>query len=123
MPRRLLILPALAVLLLLPDTLLRADDVKTGLKTIVTVTVVKNGKEQDPVPAPGVAVRVFAEGGDKAVGEGKTDDKGVFLVAVPVGKYRVEVDPPPGAVKTPPAKVQVIDNDVMDLNVNFIVRK
>jgi hypothetical protein len=75
------------------------------------------------VPASGAAVRVFAEGGDKALAEGKTDDKGVFLAAVPAGKYRVEVDPPPGAVKLSSAKVQVIDDDVMDLNVNFIVRK
>ncbi|HVS35409.1 MAG TPA: hypothetical protein VMS17_07475 [Gemmataceae bacterium] len=121
MTRRTLIASALAVVLLLPTARLRADDVKTGLKTIVTVAMLKNGKPTDGSPAAGVAVHIYTENGDKPLAEGKTDDKGIFLAAVLAGKYRVEVDPPPGATKLPAAKVPVLDNDIMELNVKFIV--
>ena len=67
-------------------------EVKTGLRVVATIfytpaTPFGKGTKR---PAGRLAVKVFPEKGDKAVAEVKTDDKGVFVVALPAGKYRVE---------------------------------
>src|SRR5437588_7433801 len=67
-------------------------EVKTGLRVVATICYtpampLRGGTER---PAERLAVKVFPEKADKAVAEVKTDDKGVFVVALPAGKYRVE---------------------------------
>ncbi len=67
-------------------------EVKTGLRVVATIfytpaTPFGKGTER---PAGRLAVKVFPEKGGKAVAEVKTDDKGVFVVALAAGKYRVE---------------------------------
>jgi hypothetical protein len=67
-------------------------EVKTGLRVVATIFYTPGtpfGKGTTR-PAERLAVKVFPEKGGKAVAEVKTDDKGVFVVALPAGKYRVE---------------------------------
>ena len=98
MSRPLGLLFALCLLALLAaPTAIRAAappqvEVKTGLRVVATIfytpaTPFGKGTER---PAERLAVKVFPEKGDKTVAEVKTDDKGVFVVALPAGKYRVE---------------------------------
>ena len=98
MSRPLGLLFALCLLALLAaPTAIRAEappraEVKTGLRVVATIfyTPAMPGREGTERPAERLAVKVFPEKGDKAVAEVKTDDKGVFVVALPAGKYRVE---------------------------------
>ncbi len=93
---RLLFAFCLLALLTASTALLAADpppaEVKTGLRVVASIfyTPAMPGREGSERPAERLAVKVFPEKGDKAVAEVKTDDKGVFVVALPVGKYRVE---------------------------------
>jgi hypothetical protein len=98
MSRPLGLLCALYLLALVTaPTAIRAEapprmEVKTGLRVVATIfytpgTPLGKGTTR---PAERLAVKVFPEEGGKAVAEVKTDDKGVFIVALPAGKYRVE---------------------------------
>jgi hypothetical protein len=65
---------------------------KTGLRVVATIFYTParpfgKGREE---PAARLAVKVLPELGGKAVAEFDTDDKGTYVVALPVGKYRVE---------------------------------
>ena len=67
-------------------------EVKAGLRVVATIFYtpampLRKGTER---PAGRLAVKVFPEKGGKAVAGVKTDAKGVFVVALPAGKYRVE---------------------------------
>jgi hypothetical protein len=92
----LLFAPCLLALLFAPTALRAADpprvEVKTGLRVVATIfyTPAMPGREGTERPAERLAVKVFPEKGDKAIAEVETDDKGVFVVALPAGKYRVE---------------------------------
>src|SRR5260370_133712 len=98
MSRPLGLLCALGLLaLLVAPTAIRAEapprvEVETGLRVVATIfyTPAMPLREGTERPAERLAVKVFPEKGDKAVAEVKTDDKGVFVVALPAGKYRVE---------------------------------
>jgi hypothetical protein len=98
MSRPLGLLFALCLLpLLAASTAIRAAappqvEVKTGLRVVATIfytpaTPFGKGTKR---PAGRLAVKVFPEVGGKVVAEVKTDDKGVFVIALPAGKYRVE---------------------------------
>ena len=95
-PLGLLFAPCLLALLAAATAIRAADlpqvEVKTGLRVVATIFYtpampLRKGTER---PAGRLAVKVFPEKGGKAVAEVKTDDKGVFVVALPAGKYRVE---------------------------------
>ncbi len=67
-------------------------EVKTGLRIVATIFY-GPGMPRGEVtqwPAGQLAVKIFPEKGGKLIAEVKTDDKGEFVVALPVGKYRVE---------------------------------
>ncbi len=67
-------------------------EVNTGLRIVATIFYgpgMPRG-EGTKCPAGHLAVKIFPEKGGKLVAEVKTDDKGVFVVALPVGRYRVE---------------------------------
>jgi hypothetical protein len=97
MSRPLGLLFALCLLSLLAAPATRAAappraEAKMGLRVVATVFYtpampLRKGAER---PAGRLAVKVFPEKGGKAVAEVKTDDKGMFVVALPAGKYRVE---------------------------------
>ena len=97
-----LALIAVALLLSLTATPGRADDAPvatTGIRVVAVIQVlpgVPTAKPPPPVPDAGAAVKVFSADGHKATAEGKLDDKGVWVVELPPGKYRVEVAPATG---------------------------
>ncbi len=103
-------------------------EVKTGLRVVATIFYgpampLSKGIE---LPAGRLAVRVFPEKGDKAVAEFKTDDKGVFVVTLPVGKYRVESvafeENGPLRRQKESAKVEVKESAVSEVKLKFTYR-
>ena len=124
----LLFAPCLLALLAAPTTIRAAApprvEVKTGLRVVATIfytpaTPLGKGTER---PAGRLAVKVFPEKGGKAVAEVKTDDKGVFVVALPAGKYRVEAvafaDSPLRREKAS-ARVEVKEGAVSEVKLKF----
>ena len=114
--------------LLAAPTAIRAEapprvEVKTGLRVVATIfytpgTPLGKGTNR---PAGRLAVKVFPEKGGKAVAEVKTDEKGVFVVALPAGKYRVEVVPAVGPAGAEPAKVEVKEGEVSEAPFRFTI--
>ena len=100
---------------------------KTGLRVVATIfyTPAMPLREGTERPAERLAVKVFPEKGDKAVAEVKTDDKGVCVVALPAGKYRVEAvafeDSPLRREKVP-AGVEVKEGAVSEVKLKFTYR-
>jgi hypothetical protein len=94
-------------------------DVRTGVRGAVTITYVpgvEGAKIPDPVPAKGLTVRILQPQGNKPAAEVKTDDKGMFQLALPAGDYRVEVVPPAdGTFGPPPIQVTVKDGEVSEI--------
>lgn len=130
MSRALGLLFALCLLArLAAPTAIRAEapprvEVKTGLRVVATIyyTPAMPGREGTERPAERLAVKVFPEKGDKAVAEVKTDDKGVFVVALPAGKYRIEAvafeDSPLRREKVS-AEVEVKEGAVSEVKLKF----
>jgi hypothetical protein len=98
MSRLLGLLFALCLLALLAaPTAIRAAapprvEVKTGLRVVATIFYTPGARLGKGIvrPAERLTVKVFPEKGGEIVAEVKTDDKGMFVVALPAGKYRVE---------------------------------
>jgi hypothetical protein len=90
----LLLAPCLLALLAAPTAIRAAapPEVETGLRVVATIfyTPAMPLREGTERPAERLAVKVFPAEGDKAVAEIRTDDKGVLVIALPAGKYRVE---------------------------------
>ena len=130
MSRPLGLLFALCLLpLLAAPTAIRAEapprvEVKTGLRVVATIfytpgTPLGKGTKR---PAGRLAVKVFPEKGGKAVAEVKTDDKGVFVVALPAGKYRVEAvafEDSPLRREKASAEVEVKEGAVSEVKLKF----
>jgi hypothetical protein len=100
-------------------------EVKTGLRVVATIFYASGTPRGGGIerPAKGLAVKVFPEKGGKAVAEVKTDDKGVFVVALPAGKYRVEAvafeeNGPPRRQKVS-AEVEVKEGAVSEVKLEF----
>ena len=118
---------AAGLLLFLPAALARADDarvVTTGIRVIAVIQVlpgVPTVKPPPPVPDAGAAVKVFYADGRKPVAEGKLDDKGVWLVELPPGTYRVEVAPTKGPAGAPPQLAEVKAGEVSEARFRFVI--
>ena len=131
MSRPLGLLFALCLLALLAaPTAIRAAapprvEVKTGLRVVATIFYASGTPRGGGIehPAKRLAVKVFPEKGGKAVAEVKTDDKGVFVVALPAGKYHVEAvafeENGPSRRQKVSAEVEVKEGAVSEVKLKF----
>ena len=113
--------------LLLSAAPLYADDapeVKTGVRVVAVIQVlpgIPTAKPPPPVPDAGAAVKVFLADAHKPTAEGKLDDKGVWVVELPPGKYRVEVAPTKGPTGAAPVKVEVKPGELSEAAFRFVI--
>jgi hypothetical protein len=130
MSRSLGLLFALCLLALLAaPTAIRAAatprvEVKTGLRVVATIyySPARPGDKGFERRAGGLAVKIFPQKGGKAVAEVKTDDKGVFVVPLPAGKYRVEAvafEDTPARRQERRARVEVKEGAVSEAKLKF----
>jgi hypothetical protein len=121
----------LLALLAAPTAIRAADpprvEMKTGLRVVATIfyTPAMPLREGTERPAERLAVKVFLEKSDKAVAEVKTDDKGMFVVALPAGKYRVEAvafEDNPLRREKASAGVEVKEGAVPEVKLKFTYR-
>jgi hypothetical protein len=124
----LLFAPCLLALLAAPSATRAAApprvEVKTGLRVVATIFYTPGAVGYKGInrPAGRLVVKVFPEKGGKAIAEVKTDDKGVFVVALPAGKYRVEAvafEDSPRRREKASARVEVKEGAVSEVKLKF----
>jgi hypothetical protein len=93
-------------------------EVKTGVRVVATIRILPGTPSGKAIqmPGAGVAVKIFLDGGEKAVSEGKTDETGALIVALPAGKYRVDA----AFQKVVSAKVEVKDGAVSEAKLEYV---
>ncbi len=107
-----------------PGEAQKAPTVRTGIRVVAVIQVlpgIPTAKPPPPVPDAGAAVKVFYADGHKPTAEGKLDDKGVWVVELPPGKYRVEVAPTKGPAGAPPQLAEVKDGEVSEARFRFVI--
>jgi hypothetical protein len=97
---------------------------KTGLRVVATIYYAPGMPRYKGFtrPAGGLTVKIFPARGKKAVAVVKTDDKGVFVVALPAGKYRVETvafEDNPGRRQARREGVEVKEGAVSEARLKF----